>query len=131
MSFNAAASGSFSSVWVESGPVRLVASSPDFAIATLDVDATSGNVEGLEIRTEKGTPVAFRLPRGASDRVDFVIADASGRPLTMKSAFPTFSPRVRLKPGTYELRYVVDADVVRTESLEMGAEPIVRELRAP
>jgi hypothetical protein len=130
-SFSAAANGSFSSVFIERGPVRLVASNPDSAITALDVDASGGSVEGLEMRMEKGTQITFRAPVGTSDRVDFAIADASGRPLVMKSAFPTFSPRVRLRPGTYELRYVVDDDVVRKESLDVGTEPIAHEVRAP
>jgi hypothetical protein len=131
MTNTSATSGSFVLDAIESGPVRLVATHDDFALAVIDVDATSGPIAEIEIRMEKGTPVTFRLPHASIDRVDLVIADASGRVLTSISAYAMSAPRLRLKPGTYELRYVVDDEIARTESLEVGDDPIVHEVRAP
>jgi hypothetical protein len=131
MSTRSSSSGSFSVTWVEADRLSLVVTHESFAIAALDVDATSGNVAALEIRVTKGTPVTFVLSRASTGPADFVIADASGRPLALRSAFATYSPRVRLTPGAYELRYVVDDEVVRKEALDVGDEPIVHEVRAP
>jgi RNA polymerase sigma factor (sigma-70 family) len=128
---SSAADGAFSLASVESGSLRIVAQHDDFALTALDVDATNGALDGIELRLEKGTPIELHVARGAWTGVECVIHDASGRPLAMASAYPMFIRRLRLKPGHYELGVIDGDSIVRREPLEVGTEGIVREVRAP
>jgi RNA polymerase sigma-70 factor (ECF subfamily) len=125
----ATSDGTFQAKWADAGPARLVASHDEYALEAIDVDTSRGAAKDLELRLEKGTLVTFRLARGANEPVDFVIADASGSPLCLAFAYPTSAMRKRLKPGRYELRFVEDDKVVRTEPLEVGTSPLVKEVR--
>src|SRR5207248_163665 len=96
-----------------------------------DVDAARSGATDLEIRLEAGTPVRFHVARGAQSPVDFLLADATGLPLRVCSAFPSSPERLRLQPGSYRISYVEDDTVVSTETFDVGTEPVVKEVRRP
>ncbi|MEQ1893059.1 MAG: hypothetical protein ABL998_10985, partial [Planctomycetota bacterium] len=98
--------------------IRLLARIADHAPAAFLVDASSGDVEGLELRFEAGVPVKLR---GAGGRA-LTLLDAAGMPW-----IPLASDQFRLPPGHHTIELGSGADVRRVE-LEVGSEPLVIDL---
>ena len=124
MSEQSEASGSFSIDWAERGRVRLMAEAENSALAVLDVDASGGEVDGVELKLKPGTDVSMRLERGTPGIVYALLVDAAGQPLAFVSLHSMGTRRMKLEPGRYELRTVVDDAVVATRAFEVGSEPV-------
>ena len=112
--------GSFEMGWAESARVRLIAEPADWALASLDLDASSGKLEGLEIALEQGTEVLVRRPRGPARSVEFLLADANGVPLLFSGVYGAKARRLLLRPGSYRLSTVIGLELGSTQVIEVG-----------
>ena len=125
-----AADGTFSLEQCEAGPVRIVAYGEALAATAIEVDASSGGLDGIEIQLVPGTPVELRAPKG-NDEVAVEVVDVAGRPLRALIVHPSWPTRIRLASGSYTLHVIRDDRVVRSEVLEVGRKPVVHEVAGP
>lgn len=123
--------GTFRIENVERGPCRVVVRASGFAVKAMDVDTGQGDVSGLEVRMERGTPVRFSVEKDGAAFVTFVLLDAAGTPIFSAIANRLHSPEVELAPGGYQCLTLVDQRVARREGLEVGSTKLVHEVQGP
>jgi hypothetical protein len=125
------AGGAFSIDWAERGHVRLLAETKNSGLAVVDVDTSGGTVEGVELKLKPAVDVSMRLERGTPGIVNTLLVDAAGQPLAFFGLHSMGTRRMKLEPGRYELRTVVEDLVVGTRAFEVANEPVAIELSAP
>jgi hypothetical protein len=131
MNYKSTSDGVFVMSWVESARVRVVAEPSEWALAALDVDASSGQRSGLEIQLQRGTEVKLHLAGDAQRTVEFLLADADGVPLLLSGVYGPKARRLLLRPGRYRLSTLAEDRVLATQILEVGdaSAPLSVELR--
>jgi RNA polymerase sigma factor (sigma-70 family) len=121
--------GTFELAGVARAPLWLLVSAKGRARQVLAVDASSGLVEGLEIRLGAGTRVVLRHGREGFGR-QATIVDASGAPLGSWSLGDQATVAL-LAPGRYELLVGSGERVERREPFVVGSEPLLLAVPAP
>ena len=99
----------------------------DHAPLVCTIDASAGDVDGLELRLEEGVRVVVRTPEETRGR-QVTLADATGVPLdTWRVA--SRARVLRLAPGTYQV-WSGDAERVdAVDELVVGTQPTSWTLR--
>jgi RNA polymerase sigma-70 factor (ECF subfamily) len=93
--------------------LRLLVRAPEHVPCVFEVDASGGDVAGLELHLERGVPVAFR---GARGRV-LTWLDAAGGSIPLGSD-------ERLPPGRHSVRVGAEGEPGLVIDVEVGSEPL-------
>ncbi|HEX6883738.1 MAG TPA: sigma-70 family RNA polymerase sigma factor [Planctomycetota bacterium] len=111
---------------VARGPVRLFVEAAEHAPLDCTIDASSGLVQGLVLRLERGQPVVLRVPARWAGR-QATLFDAAGLPLDTWT-LGAYTLRTRLAPGRYALGLGWAERVEERRELVVGAEGLALDL---
>jgi hypothetical protein len=125
------ADGSFALELPQSRVAILPRGHDEWAARPLVVDASNGDVAGVELAVTRGTPVRLRPPGPEAIGARFTLVTAEGLPFLSRTLYRDLPEEVRLAPGSYEVWFGWDEHVqarVPIDVPEGDAEALVVDL---
>ncbi|MEM8885657.1 MAG: carboxypeptidase-like regulatory domain-containing protein [Planctomycetota bacterium] len=103
------------------GRYLVLADDDKYARVATVLDAAGGKVNDVVIRLTEGVPAQFEFTYTGKRPYLMTVRDAEGTPLFTYTVRGTWPRTVRLVPGTYELEYSEDGEVLAREELVVGS----------
>jgi len=128
MSFRSDTAGKFKVSGVGRGRYLIRASAKDHALGSVIVDTSGGTANHVRLHLKKGTSITLE-PQDAAAQHFLVTIRKDGVPYYTRTARGSWPLKCVLEPGRYEIEVAVDGVAVRTEPLDVGAEPVKRSIQ--